>query len=136
MLPATTPVRVLIADDNAEIRRVYAELLRRAGFEVETASNGVSALRAAVRRPPDVILLDILMPGLDGGAVAQRLKADERTREIPLIAVTGVPEWLQDHRHAAEAFAGVLFKPVRAEQLLATIRRVLGDTTRSRSAGE
>ena len=95
--------------------------MRSEGLVVETASNGPAGLRAATNRTPNLILLDIIMPGLDGGAVAQRLRADERTRVIPLVAVTGVTEWLQDHRHTSELFEAVLFKPVTATQLMDTI---------------
>jgi CheY-like chemotaxis protein len=117
--------RILLVDDDPEVRRTLAEIMRSEGLVVETASNGPAGLRAAAHRTPDLILLDIMMPGLDGGAVAQRLRADERTRVIPLVAVTGVTEWLQDHRHTSELFDAVLFKPVPATQLMDTISKVL-----------
>jgi CheY-like chemotaxis protein len=117
--------RVLLVDDDPEVRRTLAEIMRSEGLVVETASNGPAGLRAAANRRPDLILLDIVMPGLNGGAVAQRLRADERTRVIPLIAVTGVTEWLQDHGDTSELFAAVLFKPVNATQLMDTISQVL-----------
>ena len=117
--------RILLVDDDPDVRRTLAEIMRSRGLVVETAANGPAGLRAATNRTPDLILLDIIMPGLDGGAVAQRLKADDRTRTVPLVAITGVTEWLQDHRHVVELFAAVLFKPVAATQLLDTITQVL-----------
>jgi two-component system response regulator MprA len=82
----------LLVDDDPEVRRTLAEIMRERGLVVETAPNGPAGLRAASNRKPDVILLDIVMPGLDGGAVAQRLKADDRTLAVPLVAITGVTE--------------------------------------------
>lgn len=119
---------VLLVNVEAAIRRALAEILRLRGLFVEISPNGPAGLRAAIARPPNLILLDILMPGLDGGAVAQRLKADERTRAIPLVAITGVPDWLQDHdhKHVAELFEAVLFKPITGNQLIASIEKVLG----------
>jgi CheY-like chemotaxis protein len=116
----------LLVDDDPEVRHTLGQILRSEGLIVETASNGAAGLRAAANRPPDLILLDIMMPGLDGGAVARRLKADERTRMIPLVAVTGVTEWLRDHEHTSGPFEAVLFKPVTAPLLMVTISNVLG----------
>ena len=127
-MPSTARgARILLVDDEPAIRRALAEIMRLRGLLVETAPNGAAGLRAAIARTPDLILLDIMMPGLDGGAVAQRLKSDDRTRDIPLVAITGVPEWLQDqdHKHVAELFEAVLFKPVTTSQLIDTIEKVL-----------
>jgi two-component system, cell cycle response regulator DivK len=96
-----------------------------AGFRVETARDGVSALSACRRGKPQLVLLDLLMPGVDGGEVLRQLRTDDRTKTIPVIALTGVPEWLQSHRSSASEFDGILLKPVPESLLIATICRFL-----------
>ena len=115
---------VLLVDDDEKSREIYRRILEIAKLAVETASSGVEALRFARERTPAVILLDLMMPGMDGGAVLQQLKRDDRTKAIPVIALTGVPEWLQAHREPALDFADVLFKPVPHETLVERIRQI------------
>lgn len=101
-------------------------MLRLQGLVVQTVPDGAAGLRAAAARKPDLIVLDMLLPGLDGLAVAQRLKADTTTRPIPLIALTGVVTWLQDHPDTGDLFATVLFKPITKDELMRTIETMLG----------
>jgi len=117
---------VLLVEDDAGVRSSLAHLLRLQGLVVQTAPDGAAGLRAASTRQPDLILLDILLPGLDGVAVAQRLKSATTTTPIPIIALTGVLSWLQDHPDTADLFATVLFKPITNDELIRTIEKVLG----------
>ena len=117
---------ILVVDDDPGSLTMHRDVLRGAGFRVETASDGMSALRHCRTRKPQVVLLDLLMPGLDGGAVLQQLRQDERTKTVPVIALTGVPEWLQDHRNAAAEFDGILLKPVPADILVEAVWRWVG----------
>ena len=80
--------RVLVADDNADMRDYVRRLLETRGYEVETAPDGIAALAAAMARPPDLVLSDAMMPGIDGFALLKRIRADPRTREIPVIMVS------------------------------------------------
>lgn len=113
------PRRVLVAEDDADQRRMVAEYLRRARYEVLEASDGAQALRLAQSEQPMLVLLDIRMPELDGIATLEALRADARTRDVPVIMMTGFANVLAEHRatmHALDAPI-VLTKPFTAEQL-------------------
>ena len=84
--------RVLVIDDEAPIRLLCRVNLEAAGMEVREAQDGVAGLAAALEEPPDVILLDVMMPGMDGWEVLQALLGDERTREIPIVFLTARAE--------------------------------------------
>ena len=84
--------RVLVIDDEAPIRLLCRVNLEAAGMEVREAQDGVAGLAAALEEPPDVILLDVMMPGMDGWQVLQALLGDERTREIPIVFLTARAE--------------------------------------------
>jgi len=83
---------VLVADDNADNRDMLLRRLQRQGMRAETATNGRQALQLVRNRPFDVVLLDIMMPELDGFSVLQQLKADPQTRHIPVIMISEVDE--------------------------------------------
>src|SRR5881409_1656182 len=80
---------VLVVDDYADAREMYCEYLEYSGFRTEQAKNGVEALERAFANPPDVILMDLSLPTMDGWEATRRLKADPRTRHIPVVALTG-----------------------------------------------
>ncbi len=113
---------VLIVDDSVSNLRLLSQLLRQHGYGVRAATSGEHALAAALAAPPDLILLDICMPGMDGYAVCEQLKALEPTREIPVIFVSG----LEETKDKVQAFSvgGVDYvtKPFRAEEVLARVR--------------
>lgn len=77
--------RVLIVDDDGSIRSLLEMTFMTEGLEVETARNGQEGLEAALLDPPDCIVLDVMMPVMDGWEAAERLKAEERTRDVPII---------------------------------------------------
>jgi two-component system, cell cycle response regulator DivK len=116
---------ILVVDDDLDSLAMHRDVLQSAGFEVETAPDGVSALRASRRRKPQLVLLDLLMPGMNGGEVLKQLRNDERTKLVPVIALTGVPEWLQDHRDEAAEFDEILLKPVPQDLLVQSVGRLL-----------
>ena len=122
--PAPTPAarrRILIADDNADALESTMRLLQLKGHEVFTASNGALALAAAERHRPEVALLDVGMPALDGYEVARRIRAEPWGREVTLVAITG---WGQDEdrqRSQAAGFDWHLVKPVEAGRLAALL---------------
>jgi DNA-binding response OmpR family regulator len=84
------PVKVLIVDDDAFLSGIYATKLELDGFGVVTARDGEEGLKAAMKEKPDLILLDVLMPKLDGFEVLKRLKADPETKPIPVIMLTNL----------------------------------------------
>lgn len=113
---------VLVADDDPAIRSLFARVLAREGFEVVEAANGMEALARAQERPVDVVLLDSLMPVLDGQAALARLRSDEATRMLPVILVTALGD--ETNRiHGLELGADdYLAKPVSLEELVARVR--------------
>ena len=117
---------VLIVDDDPRIREVLVSFLRTLGLQCRTATDGAEALQAVAAAPPDLILLDIMMPGLDGIETCRRLKANPAWAAIPVIALTG-----QDNPASAAQMqqAGTLMylaKPFTIENLLTTVRLTLG----------
>jgi two-component system cell cycle response regulator DivK len=113
----------LVVDDDPDGREMYATTLRAAGFEVEEAADGFEANDKAFRLRPAVILMDLLMPRLDGWEVVGWLKKNPATRGIPIVAITGAtPEQAELARQAG--CAAVLVKPCAPERVLAEIDRV------------
>ncbi|PKO79760.1 MAG: DNA-binding response regulator, partial [Betaproteobacteria bacterium HGW-Betaproteobacteria-13] len=112
---------VLIVDDVPENLALLHDALDEAGYLVLVATNGESAIARARQSLPDVVLLDALMPGMDGFEVARRLKADFATRAIPLIFMTGLTE--TEHVVAAFAAGGADYvtKPIKPAEVLARI---------------
>lgn len=81
--------RILLVEDNDDNRNMLSRRLSRKGFTVVTATDGEAGIAAAHAQTPDLILMDLSMPGMDGWEAVRRLKADENTRHIPVIALTG-----------------------------------------------
>ena len=113
--------RVLIVDDEPLNLELLRQELEDLGHEVDEARSGEEALRRTGEHPPDVILLDIMMPGMDGFEVCRRLKATEGTRDVPVIFMTALSE-IEDKITAFEA-GGVDYvtKPFQVEEILARV---------------
>jgi CheY-like chemotaxis protein len=118
-------VRILIAEDDLILREVLTEWVRKLGYEAVPVQNGRAALAAVAAQPPDLVLLDIGMPGLNGFEVCRRLKADPTTRGIRVLFITGIGE--KYRRAGIQAGAeGFLNKPFTLEELQARIQALLG----------
>jgi two-component system cell cycle response regulator DivK len=107
---------VLIVDDDERNRKLAADLLRLADYSIVEAATGAEALDVARADPPNVILMDLRLPDVDGAQVAGMLRADSRTSAVPVIALTamsldGDEDWLR-----AAGFAGYIQKPIDVEQ--------------------
>jgi two-component system, cell cycle response regulator DivK len=127
MTTSAPPTLVLLVDDYPDNRDIYVQFLTYSGLRVEEADNGYQALDKAFALRPDVIVMDLSLPGLDGWEATRRLKDDPRTRAIPVIALTG---------HALAGHSKVAFdagcdafvtKPCLPEHLLDQIRAILGE---------
>ena len=117
--------RILLIEDNEQNRYLAQFLLERRGHEVIPAATGPIGLESAVRVQPDLILLDIQLPCMDGYDVARALKADPRSRSVPIIAVTSYA-MPGDREKCAEAGAeGYLEKPIHPETFVDEIERHL-----------
>lgn len=126
---------VLLVEDDRAGRLLYAEWLAHAGFTVSQAHNGLQALERALDVTPDVVVTDLNIPGIDGFELTRRLKQDPRTRDVPVLAVTGYAAFASDPGRARRAGCdAVLPKPCSAEDLEAAIRNLIGDSGRSRHA--
>ena len=124
---------VLIVEDYEDAREMYAEYLQYAGFRVAEARNGMEALTIAQEQQPDVILMDLALPGMDGWEATRRLKSDERTRRIPVIAVTG--HALSGHSDTARKAGCDAFvsKPCLPDALVLEVRKMLDSRKPGRS---
>ncbi len=118
---AATPVRVLVVDDNVDAAASLAMLLRIQGHEVETAHDGLEGLRALERLRPDVALVDLGMPGMDGYEFAQRLRGLEGGSQVMLVAVTGWGHAEDRRRSAAAGFDEHLTKPIDPDVVAALL---------------
>jgi two-component system, cell cycle response regulator DivK len=116
---------VLVVDDFADNREMYSEYLTYSGYDVIEAKNGKEALEAAQARAPDIIIMDLSLPVMDGWEATRRLKADARTRRIPVVALTG--HALAGHSQGAREAGcdSFLAKPCLPDQLVAEIKRML-----------
>ena len=116
---------VLVIDDAEDLRALVAELLEANGFRVTSAKNGFEGVRVAVESTPDVILMDLGMPGMDGLETARLLKKQPVTAAIPIVAFTGQSVADDLPRIRACGFAELIVKSHDPEQLLATLGRLV-----------
>jgi signal transduction histidine kinase len=121
-------LRVLVVDDNEDAAESLAAMLRRQGFDAHQAHDGPAALEAAAAQKPDVVLLDLGLPGMDGYQVAARLRDRPELKGTRLVAVTGYGQEQDRSRSLAEGFDDHLVKPVEPQTLL---RVLAGDAARA-----
>ena len=124
-------MRVLIIDDDADLRLIIRASLRHRGFEVEEAASGGQGIQSARAARPDVILLDVMMPEMDGPTTLQALQADPATVGIPVVFLTAKAMRAEIDRLRALGAVGVLIKPFDplslGSELEAVLRDALGD---------
>jgi two-component system, cell cycle response regulator DivK len=127
----TRGLRVLIVEDDPQGRRLYVDWLEQAGFKVDEAHNGFQALERAQQGRPDAIVTDLHLPGLDGFELTRRLRQDPRTRNVPILAITGFAAFAADPGRAQRAGCdAVLSKPYSAQELEAAICTMVDERTR------
>ena len=118
--------KVLVVDDQPDIRLLVRMTLDIGEFDVYEAATGEMAVESAIAVKPRVVLMDIMMPGMDGFEVYRVLRGDSDTRHIPVIACTAYRDPAIDLRVRDEQFDGLVEKPLKLDDLLALIRRQLG----------
>ena len=117
---------ILVVDDYQDAREMYAEYLQYSGFRVAEASTGNEALAKAFELKPDLILMDLSLPGMDGWEATRHLKSDDRTKHIPVVALTGhALAGASDGAKRAGCDAFVT-KPCLPDDLVVEVRRMLG----------
>ena len=118
------PATILIAEDYDDNRELLRVLLANANYQVREARNGQECLDLAQESPPDLIMVDLSMPELNGWEVFQALKANSQTAHIPCVAVTAHTD--RDRARALQSgFSDFVAKPYKTEELLLTVRRLI-----------
>lgn len=118
--------KVLLVDDDRLIHRLYQPHIHKAGYELLSAYKGTEALEIAARELPGVIIMDIMMPELDGLSAMRELKRDERTKNIPVIVITANPQYHLSRMESQWAGAALfLTKPFGPPTLVSALQRVL-----------
>ena len=118
--------RILVIEDHEENRRIIRDLLTHAGYEMLESVTGEEGVAAAERERPDLILMDIQLPGIDGYEVTRRIKADPGLRAIPIIAVTSYALSGDDLKALAAGCDAYVTKPFSPRALLGKVREYLG----------
>lgn len=124
--PDAMPKTVLLADDHEDNRVALQLMLETAGYRTLGARHGGEAVELAIAHAPDLIVMDLAMPVLDGRAATRALKSDARTRSIPVVMLTAMALSIDRDILEQEGFADVLFKPVLPLRFLADVRSRIG----------
>ena len=124
--------RVLIVDDERKNRQLIEVMLGEDGYQLLTASCGEDALAMIALSAPDLVLLDVMMPGMDGYQVAARIKADPATAHIPVVILTALGDRNSMAHGLSAGAVQYLTKPVTRAELSACVRALLGDSTGAR----
>ena len=117
--------RILLVEDTPNLIISIQMCLEKEGFEVNIATDGITAIDLAFKAPPDLILLDLILPKLDGYLVCGALKADERTRSIPVVVISALAQHKYIKRAMELGVAAYLVKPFQPRELAETIKRVM-----------
>ena len=120
--------RILLVDDEDDIRMIAEISLRDVGgFATIAVESGAEAITSAIAESPDLILLDMMMPHMDGLQTLQRLRADARTREIPVIFMTARAQRAEIESYLSAGAVGIITKPFDPMQLASDVRRIVED---------
>ena len=126
--------RVLVVDDNVMNLRLASVVLEVAGFEVQGAPDAESAQRLLAESIPDLILMDIALPGMDGLTLTRKLKTDSRFRNVPIVALTAFAIKGDDAKVTAAGCAGYITKPIDTRTLANQVRAYIEADAAGRSA--
>jgi two-component system OmpR family response regulator len=117
--------KILVVDDESDVLMIIRTALEHEGFQVSVASNGPDGIEAAKEVKPDLIVLDVMMPGMDGFEVLRRLKSDDDACLIPVLMLTGVSDRARIQEALASGIDYYIVKPFDIEDLIQKIRTVL-----------
>jgi len=122
---------ILVVDDFGPARELYVNVLQTAGYRVEEAANGEEAVEKGLKFQPKLLLMDLLLPGMDGWEVIRRLKGDERTSGLPVVVITGAPRDARASEAQIAECGAYLTKPIFPDALLRTVSDLLNRPTGS-----
>jgi len=117
--------RILVVEDDTDNRRIVVKVLTLEGYETLEATDGRSAIAMAHQQHPDLIIIDLAMPNVDGWAAARQLKADPPSADIPIIALTALAMRGDEERAPKAGCDGYLSKPCRPQTIREVVRRFL-----------
>jgi two-component system cell cycle response regulator DivK len=116
--------RILVVEDNEKNMKLVRDVLLATGYRTLEAATGGQALELAAEHAPDLVLMDIQLPDVDGVHALRRLRADERTAAIPVLAVTAQAMHGDRERFLAAGFDGYVSKPLNVRELIGTVRQI------------
>lgn len=119
--------RVLLAEDHRDMREVLCLQLQLLGYEVAVATNGMDAVAMALSKHPDIILMDVLMPKMDGFEAVSQIRQNPEIRQIPVLAVTGWVSSVSRKKYLASGFDDYIAKPFTHKELQNAIEKLLSD---------
>jgi two-component system cell cycle response regulator DivK len=120
-------MKILIIEDNEKNLKLFSVIVRSLGYEVLTATNGEEGVNMAKEKKPDLILMDIQMPVMDGITALKILKSDERTKDIPVIALTSYAMAGDKEKFLGLGFSDYISKPIDVNKFSNVIKSILGD---------
>ena len=113
--------QILVVEDNGKNMKLFRDVLLAKGYRTLAATTGEEAVALAVEHSPDLVLMDIQLPGIDGVAALGRLRADDRTASVPVVALTAQAMEGDRERFLAAGFDGYISKPVNLAEFVATV---------------
>ena len=125
-----TSPQILVVEDNERNMKLFCDLLQASGYRTLEATTGESAVALAIDHRPDLVLMDIQLPDIDGVEALGRLRADERSASLPVLALTAQAMEGDRERFLAAGFDGYLSKPVNVADFVATVKRYCEDGAR------
>lgn len=124
--------RILAIDDDLTSLNMIRTILSKAGYEILTASSGREGIGIAAAKLPKLIILDIMMPGMDGAETAEQLKANQRTKNIPIIFLSALIREEEERMSKKEDTPSLIAKPINREKLLNEVRKYFNPDTNLR----
>ena len=115
--------KILIVEDDEFNLKLFSEIVSSSGYQAIEARSGIEAIEKAKSEEPDLILMDIQLPGMDGVTALKKIKEFSRQKEIPVIALTGYAMSGDNERFLSQGFAGYVAKPINISEFLETIKK-------------
>ena len=115
--------RILVVEDNEKNMKLFRDVLRAAGYSTLEATTGRRGVEVAIEHEPDLVMMDVQLPDIDGVEALGRLRADERTASIPVLALTAQAMEGDRERFRASGFDGYISKPVNIVSLISTVKQ-------------